>query len=440
METNLCIQSDCIISQISARQILDSRGTPTVEATVLLASGICATASVPSGASTGMYEACELRDGGNEFFGKSVSKAVENIRDTIDRELVGMRADHQYQIDRRLIDLDGSTNKEVLGANAILAVSIACARASAKVYSLPLFRYLGGSSARILPIPMMNILNGGAHASNNLDIQEFMILPLGAESFSSAMRMGCEVYGQLKKLLREHSLSVSVGDEGGFAPDLESDETALEFLVDAIEAAGYKPGEQVGIALDIASSEWAGDNGYRLPKSGKEFDADGLMEFYTRICEDYPVVSIEDPFSENDWESFSTYTEHINRTILPRRSLRPDGRLQIVGDDLFVTNRKRLEEGIRRKAANTILIKPNQIGTVSETMESVRLAAENGYRSILSHRSGETEDTFIADLAVALGCGQIKTGAPARGERVCKYNRLLRIENALGSSARYGKI
>lgn len=435
----MCIQTDCIISQITARQIIDSRGTPTVEATVILRSGVCASASVPSGASTGMYEACELRDNGSDYFGKAVTKAVFNVRDIIDRELVGMRADHQVQIDKKLIALDGSPNKEVLGANAILAVSIACARASAKAYSIPFFRYLGGSGARILPIPMMNILNGGAHASNNLDIQEFMIMPVGAENFSEAMRMGCEVYGNLKKLLKQNGLSVAIGDEGGFAPDLPSDEKALEFLVDAIESAGYLPGEQIAIALDIASSEWAKNGVYHLPKADRQLDAGKLMDYYNRLCESYPIVSIEDPFSENDFDSFTQFTKM--RTGSNRVGpLDFNGGLQIVGDDLFVTNRSRLESGIAKGAANAILIKPNQIGTLTETMETVKLATEHGYRAILSHRSGETEDTVIADLAVALGTGQIKTGAPARGERVCKYNRLLRIENALGCAARYGKI
>ncbi|MGM9681736.1 MAG: phosphopyruvate hydratase [Eubacteriales bacterium] len=435
----MCIQTDCIISQITARQIIDSRGTPTVEATVVLRSGVCASASVPSGASTGMYEACELRDNGSDFFGKAVTKAVFNVRDIIDRELAGMRADHQVQIDKKLIALDGSPNKEILGANAILAVSIACARASAKAYSIPLFRYLGGSEARILPIPMMNILNGGAHASNNLDIQEFMIMPIGAENFTEAMRMGCEVYGNLKKLLKQSGLSVSIGDEGGFAPDLPGDEKALEFLVDAIESAGYRPGEQIAIALDIASSEWAKNGGYHLPKANRQLDAKELMNYYTRLCESYPIVSIEDPFSENDFDSFTEFTKMSagSGRVGP---LDMKSGLQIVGDDLFVTNRSRLESGIVKGAANAVLIKPNQIGTLTETVETVKLAAEHGYRAILSHRSGETEDTIIADLAVALGTGQIKTGAPARGERVCKYNRLLRIENALGSAAKYGKI
>lgn len=433
--------TDCVIKHIHARQIFDSRGTPTVEATVCLCSGVSASASVPSGASTGMFEACELRDEGVAYGGKSVFRAVAHVNDEISKALTGMRADQQYKIDRTMIELDGSANKENLGSNAILAVSIACAKASAKAYSLPFFRYLGGSSARVLPVPMMNILNGGAHASNNLDIQEFMIMPVGADDFAGAMRMGTEVYAALKKLLSAAKLSTAVGDEGGFAPDLASDEEALSYLVAAIEKAGYRPGEEIGIALDVASSEWAKGGGYHLPKADKEFTVPKLIEHYRKLCENYPILSIEDPFSENDWESFSRFTEICRKTGRnPGYPYLTDAGIQIVGDDLFVTNRERLQKGIDRKAANAILIKPNQIGTLTETIEAVLLAKENGYRAILSHRSGETEDTSIADLAVALGTGQIKTGAPARGERICKYNRLLRIENALGSAARYGRV
>lgn len=432
--------TDCKISQVRARQIFDSRGTPTVEATVCLSSGVSASASAPSGASTGMFEACELRDGGASYGGKSVFRAVENVNGPINGALSGQRADQQSRIDRVMTDLDGSPNKDNLGANAILAVSLACAKASAKAYSMPLFRYLGGVGARILPVPMMNILNGGAHASNNLDIQEFMIMPVGAESFTQAMQMGTEVYSALKKLLAKEGLSTAVGDEGGFAPDLESDERALDFLTDAIGKAGYVPGEQIGIAIDAASSEWAKEGGYRLPKAGTEFTASELTDHYRRLCGSYPILSIEDPFSENDWESFAKFTEISRRAGRGSYPCLTGAGLQIVGDDLFVTNTERLRHGIGMRAANAILIKPNQIGTLSETIEAVLLAGENGYRAILSHRSGETEDTTIADLAVALGAGQIKTGAPARGERVCKYNRLLRIENALGNAACYGRI
>ena len=417
--------SECKIASVSARQIFDSRGTPTVEATVLLQNGEAAYASVPSGASTGEHEAVELRDGGLAYGGKGVTKAVESVNDPIRKALIGKRADCLESIDRILCELDGTPNKSVLGANAILAVSLATAKAAAKYYSLPLYRYLGGSNARILPIPMMNILNGGAHASNNLDVQEFMIMPVGAASFAEAMQMGTEIYGALKSLLKSDGLSIAVGDEGGFAPNLEGDEAALDYILRAVEKAGYLPGDDVRIALDIASSEWFEGGKYKLPKSGKEMSVDALMGYYHKLLAKYPIASIEDPFAEDDWDAFSKFTES-----------RPD--VQIVGDDLFVTNTVRLREGIKRGAANAILIKPNQIGTLTETMEAMTLAASRGYAAIASHRSGETEDTTIADLAVATGCGQIKTGAPARSERVCKYNRLLRIEHCLGDSALYG--
>ena len=419
--------NECKIASVSAKQIFDSRGTPTVEATVLLESGDAVCASVPSGASTGEHEAVELRDGGLAYGGKGVSRAVESVNGPIRKALVGKRADSQEQIDRILCDLDGTPNKSILGANAILAVSLATAKAAAKYYSLPLYRYLGGSNARILPVPMMNILNGGAHASNNLDVQEFMIMPVGAASFAEAMQMGTEIYGALKGLLKADGLSIAVGDEGGFAPNLPGDEAALEYILRAVEKAGYLPGEDVRIALDIASSEWFENGKYKLPKSGKEMTVDALMGYYHKLLNNYPIASIEDPFAEDDWAAFAKFTES-----------RPD--VQIVGDDLFVTNTQRLREGIERGAANAILIKPNQIGTLTETMEAMTLAANRGYAAIVSHRSGETEDTTIADLAVATGCGQIKTGAPARSERVCKYNRLLRIEHALGASALYGSL
>lgn len=421
------LMSDCKIAAVSARQIFDSRGLPTIEATVLLESGEAASAAVPSGASTGEHEAVELRDGGLAYNGKGVSKAVEAVNDPIRKALLGKRADCQDCVDRILCKLDGTPNKSSLGANAILAVSLATAKVAAKYYSLPLYRYLGGSHARILPIPMMNILNGGAHASNNLDVQEFMIMPSGAANFAEAMQMGTEIYASLKRLLKADGLSIAVGDEGGFAPDLAGDEEALDYIIRAIETAGYLPGDDVRIALDIASSEWYGNGKYKLPKGKKELTADALMNYYHKLLNKYPIASIEDPFAEDDWDAFAQFTQS-----------HPD--VQIVGDDLFVTNTARLREGIRRGAANAILIKPNQIGTLTETLDAMTLAAKHGYAAIVSHRSGETEDTTIADLAVATGAGQIKTGAPARSERVSKYNRLLRIEHCLGASALYGSI
>lgn len=421
------LTSDCKIAGVSARQVFDSRSMPTVEATVLLESGETAYASVPSGASTGEHEAVELRDGGFAYGGKGVSKAVESVNGPIRKAIVGKRADCQDSIDSLLCKLDGTPNKSSLGANAILAVSLATAKAAAKHYGLPLYRYLGGSNARVLPVPMMNILNGGAHASNNLDVQEFMIMPMGAKSFTEAMQMGTEIYASLKKLLKADGLSIAVGDEGGFAPDLAGDEAALDYILNAVENAGYRPGEDVKIALDIASSEWFEDGKYRLPKSGLTMTADELASYYAKLLKKYPIASIEDPFAEDDWSAFSRFT-----------AAHPD--LQIVGDDLFVTNSARLRHGIEQGAANAILIKPNQIGTLTETMEAMELASTYGYRAIVSHRSGETEDTTIADLAVATNAGQIKTGAPARSERVCKYNRLLRIEQSLASSALYGQI
>ncbi len=419
--------SDCKIAGIGGRQIYDSRGVPTVEATVVLQSGQAASAAVPSGASTGRHEAVELRDGGLAFGGKGVSRAIESVNGPIRKALVGKRADCQDCIDSALCQLDGSANKSNLGANAILAVSLATAKAAAKHYGLPLYRYLGGSNARILPVPMMNILNGGAHASNNLDVQEFMIMPVGASSFAEAMQMGAEIYASLKKLLRADGLSTAVGDEGGFAPDLAGDEEALTYLCRAIEAAGYLLGQEVKIALDIASSEWYAQGRYHLPKSGRDLSAAELADYYRCLCQKFPIVSIEDPFAEDDFAAFAQFTKE-------------SAGLQIVGDDLFVTNPNRLREGIRKGAANAILIKPNQIGTLTETMEAMQIAGAAGYRAIVSHRSGETEDTTIADLAVATGAGQIKTGAPARSERVGKYNRLLRIEHCLGASAVYGKL
>lgn len=421
------VLSECKIASVGARQIFDSRGIPTVEATVLLESGEGATAAVPSGASTGSHEATELRDGGTAYNGKGVSKAVESVRGEICKALVGKRADCQDHIDHILCALDGTPNKSNLGANAILAVSLATARSAAKHYSLPLYRYLGGSVARVLPVPMMNILNGGAHASNNLDVQEFMIMPVGAHTFTDAMRMGTEIYASLKHLLKADGHAVSVGDEGGFAPDLTGDEEALEYIIKAIDQAGYRPGDDVRIALDIASSEWYKKGHYRLPKSGKQMTANELMHYYVTLLSKYPIASIEDPFAEDDWEAFTEFTKQ-----------HPS--LQIVGDDLFVTNKKRLEMGFKRKAANAVLVKPNQIGTLTEALETIQSAMSHSYKAIISHRSGETEDTTIADIAVATNAGQIKTGAPCRSERVCKYNRLLRIEHSLGESAAYGSV
>lgn len=414
------------IKKVSAIQIFDSRSTPTVKATVELAGGVTAYASVPSGASTGIYEACELRDGGEAYGGKGVQKAVENINRAIAGALEGKSVFDQFDIDQTMISLDGTGHKSSLGANAILAVSLACAKAAAKASGQEFFRYLGGVNAVTLPVPMMNILNGGAHASNNIDIQEFMIRPIGAESFEEAMRMGTDVYRALGKLLKQQGLSTTVGDEGGFAPDLESDEHALQLLVQAIEEAGYRPGEDINIAIDAAASEWYENGEYFFPKRKKQMGKEQLIAYFEDLARRYPVVSIEDPLSEEDYLGFTDITSQIGEKV------------QIVGDDLFVTNPERLKKGIEQRSANAILIKPNQIGSLSETMLAVRLAKENGYQTIISHRSGETEDTSIADIAVALNAGQIKTGAPARTDRVCKYNRLLEIEKSLGNGAVYG--
>ena len=417
------------IASVAGRQIFDSRGTPTVEAEVILESGVAACASVPSGASTGRHEAVELRDGDSAYYGgKGVSRAVENIHEAIEPVLLGLPADCQGTIDRLLIETDGTPNKSRLGANATLAVSLACAKAAAAAAGQMFYRYIGGAAASILPVPMMNILNGGAHADNNVDIQEFMIMPVGADSFHGALRMATAVYGALKNLLRAQGLSTGVGDEGGFAPDLQDDEQALQLLTAAIEAAGFRPGEDICIALDAAASEWAEDEGgYRLPKRGTRLTREDLISYFESLSRKYPLISVEDPLAEDDFHGFCRFTEVLG------------DRLQIVGDDLFVTNPTRLRQGIAMGSANAVLVKPNQIGTLSETIETVRLAHANGYRAILSHRSGETEDTSIADIAVALGTGQIKTGAPARTDRVCKYNRLLKIEQHLGREAVYGR-
>ena len=413
------------ISKVSATMILDSRGFPTVQARVETEDGALGVAAVPSGASTGKYEAVEKRDGDETYGGKNVQSAVQSVNEEIADKLQGKSVFSQYEIDHTMIELDGTPNKENLGANATLAVSLACARAAAAARQCPLFRYIGGVNSCILPVPMMNILNGGAHASNALDFQEFMIMPVGADSFSSGLHMGVTVYHALKALLKNKHLSIAVGDEGGFAPELTDEREALQLLCDAIEGAGYTPGEDIVIALDAAASEWAQGDHYLLPKADKIMFKDELIEHYRRLCSEFPIRSIEDPLSEEDFDGFRQLTNHFA------------GKVQIVGDDLFVTNPLRLTHGIQSKSANAVLIKPNQVGTLSETMETVRLAGRHNYRSILSHRSGETEDTTIADLAVALGCGQIKTGAPARSERVCKYNRLLRIEQMLGESAQY---
>lgn len=416
------------IIKCCARQILDSRGNPTVEASVFLCDGTVGMASVPSGASTGIYEAHEKRDGdASRYRGLGVCDAVCAVNRTVSPSISGVCASEQFELDRLLVRLDGTANKSKLGANAILAVSLAVARAAANWYHIPLYRYLGGADACRLPVPMMNILNGGAHASNNVEIQEFMIAPIGCRSFSEGLRAGSEIYHELGKLLRERGFSTGVGDEGGYAPDLESDEEAIRLICEAIERAGYSTGE-IKIALDAAASEWCdGKNGYRMPKRDLLFSADQLIEYWEGLCQKFPmIVSIEDALDQRDIEGWAKLTARLGKKIM------------LVGDDLFVTSTDRLEEGIRVGAANAILIKPNQIGTLSETLEVIRTAKENGYKFIVSHRSGETEDTTIADIAVATGAGFIKTGAPCRSERVAKYNRLLRIESALGNSARYG--
>ena len=414
------------IKEIKARQIFDSRSNPTVEAEVILENGFSGKGAVPSGASTGVHEAVELRDGGKEYCGKGVLNAVTNVNTVINELLCGKDAANIHEIDQIMIKADGTNNKSKLGANAILAVSIACVKAAAAAYRLPLYQFIGGINSVLLPVPMMNILNGGAHADNNIDIQEFMIMPFGAKSFTQAMQMGTEIYASLKNILKQKKLSTAVGDEGGFAPNLDTDEQALELLVDAISAAGYQPGSEIKIALDAAASEWCKNGSYIQPKSGRTMTSDGLVNYFEKLCNNFPIFSIEDPLSEDDFAGFTKITEKIGDKV------------QIVGDDLFVTNQERLRSGIKSKSGNAILIKPNQIGSISETMEAIRLAKHNNFRTIMSHRSGETEDSTIADLAVALSCGQIKTGAPARSDRVAKYNQLLRIEEMLGTRAIYG--
>jgi enolase len=415
------------ISEIHAREVLDSRGNPTVEAEVILADGTRRLAIVPSGASTGEHEAVELRDDdNNRFTGKGVLKAIENVNGEIAEALANFDAADQGALDQRMIELDGTDNKGRLGANAILAVSMAAARAAAAAYRLPLYRYLGGTAANLLPCPMMNILNGGAHADNNVDFQEFMVMPVGAESFSEALRWGVEVFHTLKGVLKKRGYNTAVGDEGGFAPSVKSNVEAIEVVLEAIQQAGYKPGEEIAIALDPAASEFYQDGKYVFKKSDKSSkSSDDMVRFWSKWAKDYPIVSLEDGLAEDDWEGWANLTKELG------------GKIQLVGDDLFVTNVERLQEGIDRNVANSILIKVNQIGTVSETLDAIDLARRNGYTSVISHRSGETEDTFIADLAVATGAGQIKTGSASRTDRIAKYNQLLRIEEGLGGSARF---
>ncbi len=414
------------IQSLKAREVLDSRGNPTVEAEVILESGFMGRAMVPSGASTGKHEALELRDKDpKRYLGRGVQKAVFYINEIVAPQLEGLESTAQEEIDSLLIELDGTENKSKLGANAILAVSMAVARASAEELGLPLFAYLGGVRARVLPVPFMNVINGGVHADNPLDFQEFMIAPIGAESFNEALRMGVETYHTLKGLLKEKGLNTSVGDEGGFAPQIATPEEAIELLLQAIEKAGYKPGEHIALALDVAASELYEENVYHLPGQGKRFTTEELCQYYERLVNTYPIISIEDPFSEEDPQGFKLLTERLG------------SRLQIVGDDLLVTNPKRIKWGIEEGLANAVLIKLNQIGTVSETILAVELAFRHGWQAMISHRSGETEDTFISDLAVALNTGQIKTGAPCRSERTAKYNQLLRIEEMLGKAGRY---
>ena len=417
-----------MIEQVKGREIIDSRGNPTVEAEVLLADGTVGIGAAPSGASTGEFEALELRDGDkSRFGGKGVKKAVENINTVIDQLLMDMDASDIYAIDKAMIEADGTKDKSKLGANAMLAVSIACARAAATSLEIPLYRFLGGISANRLPVPMMNILNGGAHAANTVDVQEFMIMPAGAPSFKEGLRQCTEVFHKLQALLKADGLATSVGDEGGFAPDLKSDEEAIEYILKAVKEAGYEPGKDFVLALDAAASEWKGSKKgeYVLPKCGKKYTSAELVSHWAELCGKYPIISLEDGLDEEDWEGWKLLTEKLG------------GKVQLVGDDLFVTNTERLAKGISLGCGNSILIKLNQIGTVSETLEAIKMAHKAGYTAVTSHRSGETEDTTIADLAVALNTCQIKTGAPSRSERVAKYNRLLRIEEELGCAAVY---
>lgn len=416
------------ITDITAREILDSRGNPTIEVEVATEDAI-GRAAVPSGASTGEYEAYELRDGDRKRFnGNGVQKAVKHVNDVIADELIGVNVLEQRLIDKMLHELDGTQNLRKLGANAVLGVSLACAKAAACGLCVPLYRYIGGANAHTLPVPMMNILNGGAHANNNVDIQEFMIMPIGSDTFSGCIRRSAEVYHALKHILNEHGMSTAVGDEGGFAPNLNTDEDALDLIISAIERAGYSPGDDFKIAIDAASSEWATDGIYTSPKSGKQRTVEEMIEYWESLSLRYPIFSIEDPLCEKDFKGFSELTERIG------------SRIQIVGDDLFVTNPQRLKEGIISGSANSVLIKPNQIGTLTDTLDCIELAHKNGYSTVISHRSGETEDTTISDIAVALNSGQIKTGAPSRTDRCAKYNRLIRIEEELGSTSTFANL
>ncbi len=416
-----------VIKGVKAREILDSRGNPTVEVEVVLDNGFIGRAAVPSGASTGAFEAVELRDGGSRYLGKGVETAVKNINDKISKVVIGLKAEDQRVLDEKMISLDGTKNKSVLGANAILGVSLASARAASLSANQSLFKFLGGADAKTLPVPMMNILNGGAHADTNVDIQEFMVAPIGADSFKESLRWGAEIYHSLKSVLKKKGLATSIGDEGGFAPNLASNRAALDLILEAVEIAGFKSGSQIALAMDVAATEFHEDGSYNF--EGKKLTSDQMISYYTELVAAYPLVSIEDPLNEDDWSGWAKLTNDLGQKI------------QIVGDDLFVTNPERLQRGIDSNTANALLVKVNQIGSLTETIDAVNLAHKNGYRSMMSHRSGETEDTTIADLSVALNCGQIKTGAPARSERVAKYNQLLRIEEELGSKGIYaGKL
>jgi enolase len=412
-----------LIEAIHAREILDSRGNPTVEVEVVLEDGSSARAGVPSGASTGAFEAVELRDGGKRYLGKGVEKAVNYVNDEIAPAVCGFDAQDQRLVDQEMLDLDGTKNKGRLGANAILGVSLAVARAAAESADLSFFRYIGGPTAHTLPVPMMNILNGGAHADTNVDIQEFMVAPIGADSFKESLRWGAEIYHSLKSVLKKRGLATSIGDEGGFAPNLDSNRAALDLILEAVQSAGFKPGKEIALAMDVAATEF--HEGGKYSFEGSKRSSDEMIAYYADLVASYPIVSIEDPLDEDDWDGWAKMTAQLGSKI------------QIVGDDLFVTNPERLAKGIGLNTANALLVKVNQIGTLTETIDAVSLAHRNGYRSMMSHRSGETEDTTIADLAVALECGQIKTGAPARSERVAKYNQLLRIEEELADSALY---
>ena len=411
------------IKSVKAREILDSRGNPTIEVDVALSDGAFGRAAVPSGASTGAFEAAELRDGGERYLGKGVRQAAANIEKLIAPRVVGQNPFEQQVIDKLMIEIDGTPNKSKLGANAILGVSLAVARAAANSKKLPFYTFIGGSDANLLPVPMMNILNGGAHADTNVDIQEFMIAPIGAETFGESLQWGAEIYHALKSVLKKRGLATSIGDEGGFAPNLESNRAALDLIVEAIGKAGYKPKEEIALAMDVAATEFFKDGKYEF--EGSQLSSDEMISYYKSLVDSYPLVSIEDPLSEDDWAGWIQITKDLGSQV------------QLVGDDLFVTNPERLAKGIKNGAANALLVKVNQIGTLTETLDAVKMAHDAGYRSMMSHRSGETEDTTIADLAVAANCGQIKTGAPARSERVAKYNQLLRIEEELGSRARY---